>query len=143
MLSYSYSVSTALEKDYPNFKHYKDIDTLVNMAGKDELPRFSGHYRYEKTFTLESLTDSAKYILDLGYVGECATVFVNGIKCGDKIAPPYTFDITNAVRQGSNELAIEVTTHYGYELRDQRSRYIMYEPAGLLGKTAIRVLIKK
>ena len=142
-LSDSYSVSTALEKDYPNFKHYKDINTLVNMAGKDELPRFSGHYRYEKTFTLESLTDSAKYILDLGYVGECATVFVNGIKCGDKIAPPYTFDITNAVRQGSNELAIEVTTHYGYELRDQRSRYIMYEPAGLLGKTAIRVLIKK
>lgn len=142
-LSENYSVSTAVEKDYPSFTHYKDIEKLVNMAGKDELPGFSGHYRYEKEITLNSVSAEKVYMLDLGYVGECATVFVNGIKCGDKIAPPYIFDISKALKSGTNELVIEVTTHYGYEMRDQFSRYMLFEPAGLLGKVEIKVLEKK
>ena len=138
-LNDSYSVSIATEKEYPDFRHYKDINELVNMAGKDELPRFSGHYRYEKSFTINDVSPEKMYSLDLGYVGECATVFVNGIKCGDKIAPPYVFDISKALNPGSNKLVIEVTTHYGYELRGPLSKFMLFEPAGLLGKVVVKI----
>lgn len=133
-LDESYKVSTRLEKN-EEYKFHKNISKLVNMAGKDELPRFSGHYLYEKTFTVSDTAD--KYEIDLGKVGECAAVYVNGIKCGDRIAPPYRFDITDAVKNGENSLSVEVTTHYGYELRDMRSKYILFEPAGLLGDVNI------
>lgn len=142
VLSEDYFVFTATQTEYPAFKPYKKIEKLVNMAGKDEKPRFSGHYRYEKTFEFNGVNDGNRYVIDLGYVGECATVFVNDKKCGDKIAPNYVFDITDAIKNGENMLAIEVTTHYGYELRDPRSRYIMLEPAGLLGEVSVKTLEK-
>ncbi len=138
ILDECWEVSTRKEND-ESFKPYKSISKLVNMAGKDELPRFSGHYLYQKTVSITPEANS-QYVLDLGSVGESATVYVNGIHCGDKIAPPYRFDITNALVQGDNKLDIEVSTHYGYELRDFRSRYILFEPAGLLGQVKIDTL---
>lgn len=138
VLDECYKVSTKKEKD-PDWTPYKSITQLVNMAGKDELPRFSGHYLYEKTVELDPLCDK-RYVLDLGKVGECATVLVNGTKIDDKFAPPYRFDITDAITKGNNKLDIIISTHYGYELRDMRSKYILYEPAGLLGQVKIETM---
>lgn len=139
ILDESYEVSTKLEQD-KEFKHYKSINKLVNMTGKDELPRFAGHFLYEKTVDIDCKCDEKRYVLDLGKVGESATVLVNGQHCGDKIAPPYRFDITDALVKGENKLEIIVSTHYGYELRDMRSKYILFEPMGLLGDVKINVL---
>jgi hypothetical protein len=104
------------------------------------LPKFSGHFLYEKTVDIDCKCDEKRYVLDLGKVGESATVIVNGQSCGDKIAPPYRFDITDALTKGKNKLEIIVSTHYGYELRDMRSKYILFEPMGLLGDVKINVL---
>ncbi len=139
-LSENYAVSTATEKEYPAFKPYKNINALVNMAGRKELPRFAGHFRYEKTFDIKKDEDAKKYIIELGDVGDVATVFVNGKNCGDRICPPFAFDITDAVKNGENELAVEVTTQYGYEVYDRFSKFNLYEPTGLLGKVSINVL---
>lgn len=137
LLDEQYQVSICTQEEYPHFQPYKKLNGLKNMTYKDELPRFSGHFLYTKTVELPELKKGAQYILDLGYVGECATVNVNGQHCGDKIAPPYRFDVTKALRQGQNEISIEVTNHYGYKMRDFRSRYILFEPSGLLGPVKI------
>ncbi len=139
-LDEKYSVSISSATDYPEFKSYKSIDALVNMGGKDELPRFSGHFRYEKTVDIGNINKDSKYILDLGYVGECSTVYINGKACGTNTFPPYRHDITDALQNGENNILIEVATHYGNELRDFRSRYFLFEPTGLLGEVKIEVL---
>ncbi len=142
VLDENYSVSTVKEEKYPDFKHYKNITKLVNMMSKDEQPRFSGHYLYEKTFDFNGFDSENKYVLDLGYVGECATLYLNDVKCGDKMAPPYEFDITSALKNGENKLAVEVTTHYGYELHDMRTKYFLIEPAGLVGEVTLKTYKK-
>ena len=74
-----------------------------------------------------------KYLLDLGYVGEIAEVTLNGKNIGSRVIPPYTFDISEAVRDGENELLIEVTNTNVFLLRDRLSAYMRIEPSGLLG----------
>jgi hypothetical protein len=41
-------------------------------------------------------------------IREAATVFVNGKRAGSLWAPPYRLDITDLVRDGSNEIRIDV-----------------------------------
>ncbi len=128
-----WDISTAEEADYPNFTSYRHTSELYNITGKDALPRFSGHMRYETAFDAQKPSADMRLVLDLGDVGESATVWVNGQKIGDRITPPYRFDITDAVNSGSNRLTVEVTNHLGYRLRDYFSQFLQFAPSGLLG----------
>lgn len=131
-----YELSLATEKEYPNFKKYGELDRLKNITARDMLPQFSGHMRYETRFDF-SVNPNLKYILDLGYVGETAEVSLNGENIGIKIAPPYRFDISEYVKDGTNELCITVTNHLGFEVRDKFSRFLKFEPSGLIGPVKI------
>lgn len=131
-----YELSLATEKEYPNFKKYGELDRLKNITARDMLPQFSGHMRYETRFNI-SVDPNLKYILDLGYVGETAEVSLNGENIGIKIAPPYRFDISEYVKDGTNELCITVTNHLGFEVRDKFSRFLKFEPSGLIGPVKI------
>ena len=66
-------------------------------------------------------------------MGEIAEVTLNGKNIGSRVIPPYTFDISKAVKDGENELLIEVTTTTVFLLRDRFSAYMRIEPSGLLG----------
>ncbi len=138
-LEVSWDIFTATQEEYPIFSPYRSTDTLFNMTGKDALPRFSGHMQYETVFTMDAPLDDMRIILDLGYVGENVTVLVNGINVGERIAPPYRFDITAAVRDGGNTLTAEITNHYGYRMRDGFSKFFLFEPSGLLGPVGIEI----
>ncbi len=131
-----YELSLATEKEYPNFKKCGNLDRLKNITARDMLPQFSGHMRYETRFNI-SVDPNLKYILDLGYVGETAEVSLNGENIGIKIAPPYRFDISEYVKDGTNELCITVTNHLGFEVRDKFSRFLKFEPSGLIGPVKI------
>ncbi|MDY4212446.1 MAG: glycosyl hydrolase [Eubacteriales bacterium] len=131
-----YELSLATEKEYPYFKKYGNLDSLKNITARDMLPQFSGHMRYETRFNI-SVNPNKKYILDLGYVGETAEVSLNGENIGIKIAPPYRFDISDVVKDGTNELCINVTNHLGFEVRDKFSRFLKFEPSGLIGPVKI------
>ncbi len=67
---------------------------------------FSGIASYKKTIALPALKGQA--ILDLGSVENLAEVFVNGASCGYAWKHPYLVDITNAIKEGQNDLEVKV-----------------------------------
>lgn len=75
---------------------------------------FSGTARYTRSFTLDKAATAAnrRAYLDLGFVGDVATVRVNGREVGVLWMPPYTADITLFIQPGENVLAVEVTNQW-------------------------------
>jgi hypothetical protein len=78
---------------------------------------YSGTAIYTKSFDWQRTADKDKRIwLDLGQVANIAEVTVNGKPCGIAWTPPYRVDITSALRNGKNELRIEVTNTWANRL---------------------------
>ena len=74
---------------------------------------YSGHATYATTFKHKA---KGKTFIDLGEVGDIATVYVNDICCGTTWLPPHRLDITKAVRRGKNTLRIVVTNTWANAL---------------------------
>lgn len=72
---------------------------------------FSGHATYTQTLTVpaSALKHGSRLLLDLGEVHEVAEVSVNGSAPIIVWHGPYTADITNFLREGSNRVSITVT----------------------------------
>lgn len=49
----SWKIATATALQYPSFTHYGETATLTDMSQPDNLPDFSGTFRYETTFDLD------------------------------------------------------------------------------------------
>jgi len=77
-------------------------------------------------------------VLDLGNVGCAAQVAVNGRDVGVRLWPPYTFDISKAVRPGANTLKVTVanTAANGSGKNLPTARLA----AGILGPVHVRCL---
>lgn len=131
-----YRISVATQEE-PDFAHLATTNRLTSINAMAGMERFAGHIRYEFNIDIEN-TDANICMLDLGNVGESASLYVNNHFIGDKIVPPYTFDITKAINEGKNECVVVVTTHLGYRNRDEFSKYLMFEPTGLTGKIQIK-----
>lgn len=132
---FAFSLSTASE--YPKFTKHCELTELKNVTGRDMFPNFSGYMKYETVFDIEPKGETV-YKLDLGEVGESARVFVNGECVGERISQPYVFDITSAVRNGKNTLEITAANHLGYSQKDRFSRFMLFEPSGVLGPVKIK-----
>ena len=120
-----------------DFITYVKTSSLINITSAKNIPDFSGHIRYDAEVEIE---DDKGVILDLGYVGETAELYVNGVYSGTKLFPPYSFDITNKVCKGKNKIRVIVSNHNGYERRDAFSKYLLFEASGLLGPVKIKYL---
>ncbi len=73
------------------------------------LVNYNGAVEYSQTFTLSPEEVSGKRILlDAGDVRECLDVTVNGKRAESRVWLPYTADITDYVKEGENEIALEV-----------------------------------
>lgn len=70
---------------------------------------FSGTAVYHKHFTWEQPRDGSRVWLDLGAVQNMAEVVLNGHPCGILWHAPFSVDVTEALRDGENELEIRVT----------------------------------
>lgn len=68
---------------------------------------FSGIVNYSTTLNIERINGN-KIILDLGEVGVMAHVTLNGKEAGYAWKQPYRIDVTGLLREGTNELDIEV-----------------------------------
>lgn len=90
---------------YPRFEKEAIIHLPDRLA--DEQPEFSGFVRYE-TAILASEGESLQLSVDRAAEG--IEAFVNGHSLGIQIAPPFRYDLTDAVRPGENTLVIEVAT---------------------------------
>ena len=69
-----------------------------------------------------------------------AQVWLNGTLLGTRICRPYRFDATAALQPGENTLRIEETNTLVYAMKDDFSRYLSQDPAGLLGPVRLRCL---
>ena len=121
------------ENDKDDFRPYKTTAELFDITGRGNMPNFSGHIRYEAEVDLKK----ADCILDLGYAGEVAQVYLNGKYIGSKQFPPYKFEISKEDIENKNKLTVIVSNHYGYAKKDLFSQYLMFEPSGLMGPVTI------
>ncbi len=93
----------------PALPHDTVISTLqswTNLGKSYEAFSGTGVYKTSLTFNKQ---DNSFYKLDLGDVRESARVYVNGQFITTLFAQPYKTDITAALKNGKNELEIEVT----------------------------------
>lgn len=128
-------ISLAEEKEIPEYRLYKTTERLESITSRSGLPGFSGNIKYE--FELE-ITEKDNYILCLGKVGGAAELFVNGQRIGATIVPPFEFEAGKYFQLGTNKIEVVVANHYGYKMRDRFSRYVMFEPAGILGPISLK-----
>jgi hypothetical protein len=77
---------------------------------QDGVKYFSGNATYAKKFSVpaNALANGKRLYLDLGRVEVVAEVKVNGRPAGNVWKPPYRLDITSLVRNGENDLEVEV-----------------------------------
>lgn len=124
------------------FENTTTIHELRNMA--IEHPEFSGWIRYETKFDLEK-ADSIILAFEDAY--ETVEVYVNGKEAGMRICPPYRFEISSYVSEGTNGLVVEVATtldravnHLPTDPRDLKRLMFRNQvgyPFGLLGEAAV------
>ena len=72
-----------------------------------QIKYFSGNAIYKSTFTIDQLPESPTYI-DLGKVMVMARVRVNGQDAGGVWTTPYQVNVTHLLKEGVNELEVEV-----------------------------------
>lgn len=128
----TFKVETAPYTDMANYTVLAEAVTtaaLPNVTGIDRTPDFSGRIRYTGTFTGKK----AALALDLGEVGQTAHLWCNGRDLGVRVCPPYRYDLTEALRDGENELVIEVSNTLANAIRDGFSGYMAIPASGMMG----------
>lgn len=69
---------------------------------------FTGVAHYRKEFTLGAPPSGQRVDLDLGNAREIVHVRLNGVDFDSRPWPPYRWDVTSALRGGSNTLEVDV-----------------------------------
>jgi hypothetical protein len=116
------------------------LDRLKSWRDISELHRYSGIGTYMTTFDVpsEMLRDDLLVELDLGMVYEVAEVRINGKNVGVSWCPPYRLNITGYLKQGSNNLRIDVAN----VLKNHLTAGEYSRPSGLVGPVKIRGISK-
>ena len=94
---------------------------------------FSGAMRYEFDYDAET----CELLLRLPKVWETSRVMVNGTFVGESTLPCPTFDLSSAVRKGTNHVVVEVTNTLVHAQRDLFSMYLPIDPSGIEGPATI------
>lgn len=123
--------------------------TLESLAGL--LPDFSGWLRYETAFEAsvpatgsnKDASETGRAVLVIDDCYEYAKVYVNGQLAGTATAAPYRFEVGALLREGRNELRIDVANTLERKVRsmgvDVSSMHVKhpYSPVGIIGKVSL------
>ena len=82
---------------------------LLSESSDPGVRFFSGTATYSCSFDFSRTDGNASYVLDLGEVHDMARVFLNGRDLGLLWKTPFRIDVTDALREGRNELELKVT----------------------------------
>ena len=140
--------------DTPEFINVQQLKSLTNCENK-AIKHYSGTVTYTKSIAIEN--DVAHTILDLGEVANIAEVWCNGKKVGTRWAPPYTFDVTQNLQKGNNQLEVKVTNTWRNQLifdhtrsKDQKKTWTTNGPkkqetelevSGLIGPVVLKTIL--
>ncbi len=90
------------------------FDSLEDWTHRSEpgIKYYSGIATYKQTFRQSALPKNTHLYLDLGRVHDLARITLNGHEVGVVWTAPYKIDITTALREGDNQLEIEVANRW-------------------------------
>ena len=103
-------------------------DNLPNITSAENDPAFSGRIRYTCRFDKPDACG-----IDLGAVGQTSHLYLNGADLGVRVCPPYSYDLSGALKDGENEMVIEVSNTLANALRDGFSAFLAIPASGLIG----------
>ena len=112
------------------------IDKLCPLQLIDGKEDFCGVICYEADFEVNEVSEKTEIILEKVYEG--ARVSVNGEEEKVRICPPYCYDVTDAIKKGTNHLRVEVTTTLVRVQKDWLSQFVLLEPTGITEKIVLR-----
>jgi hypothetical protein len=94
------------------------FDTLTDWSknSNDAIKYYSGTANYSQSFSWQNGKQAGDVWLDLGKVANLADVYVNGIHCGTAWIYPYRVNIGKALKNGKNEIRIEVSNTWANRL---------------------------
>lgn len=110
-------------------------DELESWTDFPEMENFSGTLTYTNKFELKALSTGNSIQLDLGEVCELARVFVNEREVGVKLMAPYTFDLTEYVKEGNNIIAVDVTNTLANKYTNAQLKSGLIGPVKVVVKT--------
>jgi alpha-L-rhamnosidase len=96
-----------------------DGDWAVTLNGKETTSalksweemgttRFAGPAIFRRQFTASATPKDKRVYLEIGDVRDYAKVTLNGKELGERAWGPYRWDVTSALKQGANDLVVEV-----------------------------------
>jgi hypothetical protein len=97
---------------------HAEFPSLVSWTERPEagIRYYSGAAVYRLSFTPEpkalGAASHGRLLLDLGLARELALVKLNGRTLGERWAPPFSIDVTDALRPGVNELEVTVVNFW-------------------------------
>ncbi|HYW48004.1 MAG TPA: hypothetical protein VE959_34390 [Bryobacteraceae bacterium] len=104
----TWQVSRAADDAASRFESIGRKTELEDWRRWPEMESYAGTVRYRTTLELAAAPGDA-IALDAGRVEEIAELTVNGKQLGARIYPPYRWDISGVVRNGENEIVLDVT----------------------------------
>ena len=97
------------------------------------LPTYAGIGVYTQSFMLDEADVDGRFTLDLGQVLVAAEVFVNGRSVGVRLARPFSFDLTEKVREGENTIDVHVASTIAPHYQTIPALHLGPVKSGLLG----------
>ncbi|HOW71214.1 MAG TPA: glycosyl hydrolase [Phycisphaerae bacterium] len=108
--------------------------TLGNWLQNPDTTGLAGTVLYRTSFDLKKV-DMLAYRLHLGAVGDFAAVRLNGQALPPRFWAPYRWDVTQALKEGRNELTVEVTNSLVNRYDPKQLR-----PSGLIGPVELQAV---
>ncbi|RZL49243.1 MAG: DNA-binding protein, partial [Pedobacter sp.] len=94
-----------------------EFKTLIDwtLNADSAIKYYSGTATYTKTFNFEG-NNKDKVWIDLGAFSSIAEVKINGIDCGTLWTAPFELEVSKALKQGKNQIEIQVTNTWANRL---------------------------
>jgi len=107
VVSGDWKVSFCINENYPDFGDAIVMPELSNLNLVEGMNTWSGIARYENSVALSGEKERVLLVED---AFESVELWVNGEYAGERICPPYRFDITNVAKDGNNSICLECRT---------------------------------
>jgi hypothetical protein len=100
-------------RDTPESIQLDELKSLTEHEN-EAVKHYLGMVTYSKTIEVEN--EGQRSIIDLCEVANNTELWCNGKKLGTRWAPPYTFDLSEKLRNGKNQLEVKVTNTWRNQL---------------------------
>lgn len=105
-------------------------DLLPNLNGPEYEPGFTGTYRYRGEFTLFP-EKGKRYFLQFREVSDTLFLTINGCRVGYLGIFPARTEVTGLLREGVNEIRLDITTTLVWSRKDGASTHLQIPASGL------------